>query len=301
METTKEIWQSGKWTPWEESTTHVITHSLHYGGAVFEGIRIYDTPKGPAIFRLEDHLKRLFYSAKTIALEIRYTQKELEAVAAELVKRNEIKDGYLRPLAYYGYGKMGLNPVGAPPEIFLACWPWTNYLSDVPAIKVKISKYMRLHPKSVVVDAKVSGYYANSILASLEVRAEGYHEALFLDFQGNVAEGPGENMFIVKNGTVITPPGDFILPGFTRDTILKLAKDLGLKTEEKNFKPEDIYSADEAFMTGTASEVAPIENVDGKTIGKGGVGKITEQLKQAYLDVVHGKNPKYEHWLTYCV
>jgi branched-chain amino acid aminotransferase len=195
---------------------------------------------------------------------------------------------------------MGLNPTGAPSEIFLACWPWTNYLSDVPAIKVKISKYMRLHPKSVVVDAKVSGYYANSILASLEVRAEGYHEALFLDFQGNVAEGPGENMFIVKNGTVITPPGDFILPGLTRDTILKLAHDLGLKTEEKNFKPEDIYSADEAFMTGTASEVAPIENVDGKIIGKGGVGPVTAELKQAYLDVVHGKNPKYESWLTYC-
>lgn len=298
MQPTKYIWMDGKFKKWKDAKIHIFTHSLHYGGGIFEGIRLYNTPDGPAIFRLKDHIKRFFYSAGPIDLKIPYTQKELCDVAVKLVKKNKIRNGYIRPISYYGYGKMGLCPLGAPVNVAMFALSFASYLGG-QAIKAKTSKYMRLHPKSTVVDAKVTGHYANSIIASLEIHKAGFDEALFLDFKGNVAEGPGENIFIVKKGILYTPPADYILPGFTRDAIMALARDNGYKVVEKHFKLKDVYSADEAFFTGTAAEVTAIGSVDTKRIGKGIMGPVTRKLKDEYMDVVKGRNKKYEKWLTY--
>ena len=204
METTKYIWLNGELIEWDEANTHVLTHGLHYGSSVFEGLRFYNTPQGPAVFRLEDHTKRLFYSAKTIGITPEYSEEEINNAVIQVVKDNELESGYIRPLIYYGYGKMGLNPVGAKADYLVAAWPWGKYLSG-DTIKCCISNYIRIHPKSVVADAKVSGYYSNSILASLDSTNRGFDEAILLDYEGNVAEGPGENLFMVKNGKLITP------------------------------------------------------------------------------------------------
>ncbi|MBU0727382.1 branched-chain amino acid transaminase, partial [Patescibacteria group bacterium] len=265
---------------------------------IFEGIRFYSTPDGPAIFRLQDHIKRFFYSATPINLKMPYTQKELCDVIVKLLKKNNVKNGYIRPLGYYGYGKMGLCPLGAPVNVAILALSFSSYLGG-QAIKVKTSKYMRLHPDSTIVDAKVTGHYANSIIASLEIHKAGFDEALFLDYKGNVAEGPGENIFIVKNGILYTPPSDNILPGFTRDAIMALARDNGYKVIEKNLKLKDIYSADEAFLSGTAAEITAIGSLDNKKIGDEKMGPITAELKKEYLKIVKGKNPKYKKWLTY--
>ncbi len=289
----------GKFVQWKNAKIHVISHALHYGSAVFEGIRVYNTKKGPAIFRLKEHVKRFVHSMKAIGMDLPFTEKELFEACVETVKKNKIKDGYLRPLAYYGYGKMGLNPTGAPVNVLIAVWPWTNYLSEDPAIKIKISKYIRLHNKSIERTAKVSGYYANSLLASLEVRAQGFHEALFVDYNGNVAEGPGQNIFMVKKGKIYTPTKEHILAGLTRDSVMQFAKDKGVKITEKNLKPKDFYSADEVFLVGTATEVAPVKQMDKHKIAKGKIGPVTEEFHKLYLDVVTGKEPKYEKWLTY--
>jgi branched-chain amino acid aminotransferase len=298
MKPTKYIWMDGRFVKWNNAKIHIFTHSLHYGGGIFEGLRLYNTPDGPAIFRLQDHIKRFFYSAEPVDLKIPYTQKQLCDVIVKLVKKNKIKNGYIRPIAYHGYGKMGLCPIGAPVNVSIFALSFASYLGS-RAIKVKTSKYMRLHPDSTVVDAKVTGHYANSIIASLEIHKAGFDEALFLDFKGNVAEGPGENIFIVKKGVLYTPSYDNILPGFTRDAIISLAHDNGYKVVEKALKLKDIYSADEAFFTGTAAEIAVIGSVDGKKIGNGGIGPITKQLKDEYMNVVKGRNPKYKKWLTY--
>ena len=288
----------GQFVKWQEAKIHVLTHSLHYGGAVYEGIRFYNTPEGPAIFRLSEHIKRLFYSASAIELEIPYSQKELTEVAVELLRKNKIDAGYIRPIAFYGYGKMGLNPVGAEVNVSMAAFPFGSYLGH-DSIKVKTSKFIRIHPDSTVADAKITGHYVNSIVASQEIKRAGYQEALFLDYKGNVAEGPGENIFLVKNGVLYTPPIGAIIAGITRDSIIAVARDHGLKTVEEHFKPSDVYEADEAFFTGTAAEITPIGSLDGKKIGDGKVGSITDQLKQDYLKAVHGKIPKYKKWLTY--
>ena len=298
MKTTPYIWMDGKLKKWKDAKIHIFTHSLHYGGGIFEGVRFYNTSNGPVIFRLEDHIKRLFESAKPIELKIPYTQKELCDATVKLLQKSKVKNGYIRPIAYYGYGKMGLCPIGAPVNVALFALGFASYLGGKP-IKVKTSKYMRLHPDSTVVSAKVTGHYANSIIASLEIHRAGFDEALFLDYKGNVAEGPGENIFIVKNGVLYTPPANHILPGFTREAIMKLAEDMGISAVEKNMKPKDIYEADEAFFTGTAAEVTPIGSLDNHKIGTGEFGSITQKLKNAYMDLVKGKNPKYQKWLTY--
>jgi len=288
----------GKFKKWKDAKIHVLTHSLHYGGAVYEGIRFYDTPDGPAIFRLKEHIKRLFYSASAIELKIPYSQKELTEVAVELLGKDKIKSGYIRPIAFFGYGKMGLNPVGAPVSVSLAAFPFGSYLGH-DLVKVKTSKFIRIHPHSTIADAKITGHYSNSIVASQEIRKAGYDEALFLDYKGDVAEGPGENIFIVKKGVLYTPPTGSIIAGITRASIIEVAHDHGLKVVEQNFKQKDVYEADEAFFTGTAAEITPIGSLDGKKIGDGKVGSITDQLKQDYLNAVHGKIPKYKKWLTY--
>jgi len=298
MEGVKKIWMDGTMLPAAEAKIDALSHALHYGSGVFEGTRFYKTDRGPAIFRLEDHTKRLFYSASVIHLNIPFSEEEVNAATLAVVRENELESGYIRPLAFFGEGKMGLRPEGAKPRILIAAWPWGKYLADRP-ISVKISSYIRIHPRSLVADAKVTGHYVNSILAVQEVLPLGYDEALLLDFEGNVAEGPGENFFLVKNGEIHTPKLGTILAGITRKTLFQIAEDKGVPVIERSIAPEEIFSADEAFFTGTAAEVTPIGKVDDRMIGNGEEGDITAILKKAYFDIVTGKNPKYEKWLSF--
>ena len=288
----------GQLIGWEDSKIHVLAHVAHYGSAVFEGIRFYETSKTPAVFRLKEHIERLYYSAKAIKLKINFSPQEVIEAVCETIRSNDIKSGYIRPLAFYGYGKMGLNPLGAKQHLCIAVWPWGAYLGK-DAVKVKISKYKRLHPESVVSDAKVSGYYVNSILASQDAHESGYDEALLLDYKGNIAEGPGENIFLVSNGELFTVAKGSILPGITRATVMQIAKDQNLKCSEKVLTVEDVKTADELFFTGTAAEIQPISQIDDTVINGGQIGPITQKIKDIYLDAVHGKLPEYEHWLTF--
>jgi len=298
MEETKFIWMDGNLVPWKEAKIHVLTHSLHYGSAVFEGIRFYETvDRRSAVFRLKEHVERLFNSAKAFNMQIPFSQEEICKAILETIKANEIKAGYIRPIAFFGYGKMGLGLKGAPVNVSIAVWPWGAYLGEKP-VRVKTSGYIRIHPKSSIMEAKISGHYENSILASEEIHAKGYDEALLLDFKRNIAEGPGENIFIVKNNILITPKLGTILPGITRDSVIRIAKDEGLKVKEKILKLEEAYEADEAFYTGTAAEVTPIESIDDKKL-KSAPGPVTTKLRSLYLDIVQGKNKKYESWLSY--
>lgn len=297
MEETKFIWMDGKIVAWQDAKIHVLTHSLHYGSAVFEGIRFYDTPKGPAVFRLKEHVKRLFDSAKVFSMNIPYSEEQIEKAILETVRVNEIKSGYIRPLIYFGYGKMGLGLEGAPVNVSIAVWPWGSYLGEKP-IRVGISDFLRIHPKSSHMHAKISGHYVNSILAGEGIKARGFDEALLLDYEGNIAEGPGENFFIVKNNVLITPKLGTILPGITRDSIIKIAKDQGIKVEEKTLTKKDIVDADESFFTGTAAEITVIESIDNIKM-KSSPGEITKKLKEIYMNVVKGTNSVYDSWLSY--
>lgn len=296
--TTDKIWFNGRLVDWKKASVHVLSHALHYGSGVFEGIRFYETEKGSAIFRLKEHVARLFYSAKALGMKIPYSQKQISAAIVRTVKSNKIKAGYIRPLCFFDYGKMGLNPVGAPVSVAVACWPWGSYLGGKP-IRVKTSQYIRLHPSSVVGDAKVCGHYVNSILASLEIKKAKFDEALFLDYRGYVAEGPGENLFFIKKGVLHTPKPGSILLGITRDSVLKIAKDLKIKIREGGYKKQDLYRADELFFTGTAAEVQPIGSLDNKKIKDGKIGELTKKIRNIYLDTVSGLLPKYKKWLTY--
>jgi len=298
MEKVKKIWFNGEFVDWEKAKVHILTHTLHYGGGVFEGIRAYKTEQGPAVFRLKDHIKRLFYSAGALEMEIPFSPQELEEAVLGLIKINKIEECYIRPIVVFGYGKMGLNPLGAPVNVFIILWPWKAYLGNEP-LKVKVSKYIRIHPKSTVADAKICGHYVNSILASLEAQKAGFKEALFLDFEGFVAEGPGENIFMVKENKLFTPSAGSILPGITRDTIFSIAQDLSIEAEEKKIVLEEIKNADEAFFAGTAVEVCPIGQIDEALIGNGDMGEITRRVKSLYQDIVCGKKEKYLKWLSY--
>ena len=300
---TKYIWFNGKFVEWNEAKIHVLTHTLHYGSGVFEGIRCYKTPKGPAIFRLRDHIERLFRSAKAIKIEIPYTVDILSDAVAETVKVNNLDECYIRPIVFRGYGEMGLNPLGSPVEVVIAVWPWGAYLGEESlkrGVKVKLSPYTRIPKKAFPPNVKATGIYVNSILAKIDAVMDGYDEALMLDENGFIAEGPGENIFIVKNEVLYTPPDDStILLGITRDSIIKIAENLGYKVEKVNIDKDMLYNADEAFFTGTATEVAPICEVDGRRIGDGKPGKLTIKLQQEYLKIVRGGNLDYEFWLTY--
>lgn len=298
METSKYIWQNGNFVLWDDAKTHVLTHSLHYGAAAFEGIRSYLTPKGPAIFRLKEHLKRLFYSVSVINMQLPYTLDELTEVTKELVARNELEECYIRPLAYYGYGKMGVNPIGAPVEMTIACWPWGTYIAH-PIVDMKTNKYIRIPNSAAVADAKLTGNYLNSILGILQMQGSPYHETLFLDENDHIAEGPAENLFFIKDKTLYTPKLGAILAGITRDTVINIAQHIGLKVIEAEMYLKDAYAADEAFLTGTAIEIMPVRSIDDRIIGNGEMGGITAQLQQMYLDVVHGKNKDFLHYLTY--
>jgi len=292
----KYIWMDGKLIPWKDAKIHIITHSLHYGSAVFEGLRFYETEIGPAIFRLEDHTKRLINSAASIKMQIPFNPEEINSAIIETVKANELKNGYIRPLAYYGYGKMGLHPEGAPINLSIAVWHWDNYLGN-KSVDVKTSSFIRIHPKSSITTSKIAGNYVNSIFAGIEATSNGYDEALLLDYEGMVAEGPGENIFIVSNGYLLTPPPGNILAGITRESIMTIAEDLGIQVEEKPLKLEDIYDADEAFFTGTAAEVASIKSLDDHAL-KNSLGPITDKIRGTFLNIVSGKDDNYKNWLT---
>jgi branched-chain amino acid aminotransferase len=297
MEKTKKIWLDGKFIDWDKAKIHILSHTLHYGGGVFEGIRTYKTEKGPAVFRLKEHIKRFFYSAGVLEMKIPFSQSEIKKAVIELIKVNGLVEGYIRPISIFGYGKMGLSPKGAPVKTAIIAWPWKSYLGEKP-VKVKISKYIRLHPKSINVKAKICGHYVNSILASLEAKRNGFQEALLLDYQEFISEGPGENIFMVKKGIIFTPPAASILPGITRDTVIKIAKDLGIKVKEENIKPREIKKADEIFFSGTAAEICPIGQIDNIIINKRRIGPITSRIKNFYQDIIQGKKKKYFKWLT---
>jgi len=297
MEKTKFIWMDGKLIDWKEAKVHVLTHSLHYGSGVFEGIRFYKTPKGPAVFRLKEHLERLFHSASSFGMDVAFSKEEINDAIVETIKANGLEEGYIRPIIFYGYGTMGVSPKGAPVQVAIAVWPWGAYLGEKP-VKVKVSSFVKTHPKSTDPYAKITGNYQNSMLAGEEVRKQGYDEALLLDYQGNIAEGPGENIFLVKRGKLLTPRLGNVLPGITRDTIMTIAKDQDIAVEERDLRVEDVYEADESFLTGTAAEVTAIASVDDKPIGEA-PGEITKKLRERYLDVVHGKTEKYVNWLRF--
>ena len=289
---------NGNFVAWEDARVHVLTHALHYGSAAFEGIRCYAGERGPGIFRLREHIERLFYSSNAIGMKSTFSVDQVVAAALELVRRNDVEACYVRPLMYYGYGIMGLDPRQAPVDLMIACWPWGKYLPG-DSIRIKISKYIRIHPRSTVADAKISGHYVNSILTVLETRGDKYNEALLLDFEGYIAEGPGENIFIVKSGKIFTPPLGRTLAGITRASIIEVARDLGLSVTEKMLTPEELFNADEAFFTGTAAELTPISAVDDRTIGAGSVGPISRQLRDKYAAIVRGREPKFEHWISW--
>jgi branched-chain amino acid aminotransferase len=280
-----KIWKDGQMIEWRDATLHMLTHSLHYGMAIFEGVRAYKTVDGTAIFRLKEHTQRLFNSAKIFQMKLPFDMETLMAAQREVVRANQLESCYIRPLAWIGSEKMGVSARG-------------NTIHVSKGIRVKTSSFTRHHVNISMVRAKASGYYINSILANQEVTADGYDEALLLDTEGYVSEGAGENVFIVKAGKIYTPDLASCLDGITRDSVLTMARDLGIDVIEKRITRDEIYCADEAFFTGTAAEVTPIRELDGRQIGAGSRGPVTEQLQSLFFDVVGGKAAKYKHWLT---
>jgi branched-chain amino acid aminotransferase len=296
------IWYDGKLVNWRDATTHVLTHTLHYGMGAFEGVRAYKTDKGTAIFRLKDHTKRLFGSAHIFMMQMPFDQDTINAATREVVKSNGLDSAYIRPLAFYGSEKMGVSPRGSKVHVAIAAWTWGAYLGDEGlknGIRVKTSSYTRHHPNISMVRAKACGHYVNSILANLEATQDGYDEAMLLDPEGYVSEGAGENLFLVKNGVVYTPDLTSCLEGITRATVTTLARQLGYEVVEKRITRDEVYCADEAFFTGTAAEVTPIREVDNRTIGIGRRGPITERIQAKYFDVVYGRAPEHDEWLDY--
>lgn len=295
------IWYDGKLVPWRDATTHVLTHSLHYGLAVFEGVRAYKTADGTSIFRLREHTERLFNSAKIFMMEIPYSPEQLADAQREVVRANKLDSCYLRPIVFYGSEKMGVSPKGARVHVAIAAWPWGAYLGEEglqKGIRVKTSSYARHHINVSMVRSKTAGHYVNSILANLEATRDGYDEALLLDTAGFVAEGAGENLFIVRDGRVYEPEMVSGLIGITRRSVIELAGDLGYTVSAMPMTRDDVYLADEAFFTGTAAEVTPIRELDGRAIGAGKRGPITEKIQNLFFDVVNGRVAKYRHWLT---
>lgn len=297
------IWMDGKFVPWDEARVHVLTHSLHYGLAAFEGIRSYETHDGrSAVFRLADHLRRLADSCHIGQMKLPYTLDELAAACKETLAANGLRAGYIRPVAYIGEGVMGVHPQDNPIRVFIATWSWGAYLGEEAlkkGIRAKISSYTRFQPNTIMTRAKLTGNYATGILAKREAKSLGFDEAIMLDTEGYCAEGSGENLFIVRDGRVKTAPLTCVLPGITRDTILRLAADEGIEVVEQRFSRDELYIADEAFFTGTAAEVTPIREVDGRTIGSGAPGPVTRRLQERFFDVVLGRHPKYAGWLDY--
>jgi branched-chain amino acid aminotransferase len=298
---TAKIWMDGRLVDWEEATVHVLTHGLHYGTGVFEGIRAYPTPEGPAIFRLADHVHRLFLSAKILFIDVPFSESEVADAIRQVVAASGLESCYIRPLVFLGDGEMGLNPLPVPVRVAVACWPWGAYLGAEglsSGVRVKISSWRRHDPNALPPAAKGTALYLNSALAKAEAVKAGYDEAILLSPQGSVSECTGENLFVVRRGTLLTPPVSAgALEGITQDTVAVLARERGYPVERANLLRSDLYIADEAFLTGTAAEVVPIASVDDRPVGDGVPGPVTLELQQAYNQAVRGELPEHEDWL----
>ncbi len=295
------IWMDGEMVPWRDAQVHVLTHTLHYGVGAFEGIRAYKTPQGTAIFRLDDHVRRLFETAHILEMPIPYSREQIRQASIDSVIENQLDTAYIRPLVYFGSEGMGLHAENLSVHVSVAAWVWGVYLGTdalTQGIRIKTSSYTRHLVNSVMCKAKACGNYINSILALQEAARDGYDEALLLDSDGMVAEGSGENIFIVRNGVIYTPELTSALEGITRDTVLQLAQTEGYDVIEKRITRDEVYIADEAFFTGTAAEVTPIRELDNRTIGAGTPGPVTQQLQSVYLDLVEGRHQGYNDWLT---
>jgi branched-chain amino acid aminotransferase len=301
---TKKIWVNGELVDWDNAQTHVLSHTLHYGMGAFEGIRAYKTPTGVAVFRLREHMERLHRSCKILQMELTWTVDQLVEATKEVVRVNELVDGcYIRPLVYLGYGEMGIYPLNSPVETIIAAWPWGAYLGDhgvENGVRMKISSWSRHHPNAMPTSSKTVGGYVNSSLAKVEALKAGYDEAIMLGPDGHISECTGENLFIVNNGVLVTPPtGEAgALGGITQNSIITIAKDLGYEVSFEVLRRDDLYTADEAFLTGTAAEVVPIASVDDRVVGAGKPGPITKEVQAMYFQAVRGERPRYEEWLA---
>ncbi len=297
-----KIWMDGELVEWRDAKIHVLSHTLHYGCGAFEGVRAYKTDKGPAIFRLQEHSRRLFDSAKILRMKIPFTQEQVEQAQIQVVRENKLESCYLRPLIWIGSEKLGISPKGNKIHLMVAAWAWGAYLGEdgmKRGIRVETSSYTRHHVNITMTQAKAVSNYTNSILANMEALDDGYDEAMLLDASGFVSEGAGENLFVIKNGVVYTPDlSAGALNGITRNTIFHICQDLGLKLVEKRITRDEVYICDEAFFTGTAAEVTPIRELDRIELGSGSRGPITEKIQAAFFDIVNGRNPKYAHWLS---
>ena len=300
MQETSKIWMNGELVDWADATVHVGAHGLHYGTGVFEGIRAYETPNGTSVFRLTEHMQRLANSAQLLYMDLPYTVDELKAATWDLVAANGLPECYLRPIAFFGYGQLGVSTRGNPIDVAIMSWPWGSYLGEEglkKGIRAKISSWQRIGPNVIPHVAKATGVYLNSMLAVTEANRAGYEEAILLTAEGYVADGSGENVFVVKDGVIYTPDlSTSILPGITRDTVIQIAQDLGHRVVEKSLIRSDLYLADEAFMCGTAAEVTPLREIDDVEIG---VGPVTLELQASYLDTVRGRSERWAQWLEY--
>ena len=303
---TKKIWMDGQLVNWDEATVHVLSHGLHYGTGAFEGVRAYPTSNGPAVFRLREHMQRLLNSCKILMIDVPFTLDELCDAVVATVRANDMTQGcYIRPLVYLGYGEMGVNPLPAPVNVAIACWPWGAYLGDdghANGVRMKISSWHRHSPNAMPTAAKGTGLYVNSGLAKVEAIKAGYDEAILLGPDGRISECSGENLFIVRNGVIVTPPPSEAgaLAGITQDSIVTLARDRGYEVRFEAMVRTDLYLADEAFLTGTAAEVVPISSVDDRIVGTGKPGPVTSELQSKYFKIVRGEVPAYASWLTVC-
>lgn len=303
MKASKYIWLDGDLVAWDEAKVHVLSHGLHYGTGVFEGIRAYETPRGPAVFRHHEHMERLIRSARAYKLPFDMTAEELVKVSKEVLTANELKEAYIRPIVFLGLGSIGLNPAGASVHTAVAAWNWGAYLGEEGmrnGIRVTVSSWRRIDANALIPDAKGTGAYLNSILARTEAARAGYDEAIMLTNTGFVSEGSGENVFVIRNGAVTTPPvADGILDGITRDSVIQIMRDAGIEVLEASVTRSDLYHADELFLVGTAAEVTPVREVDDRPVGDGRPGPITKMVQDTYLKAVRGQVPAYEHWLDY--
>ena len=303
MEKSEKIWMDGALVPWHEANVHVLTHTLHYGYGVFEGIRCYRTNNGKsAIFRLTEHVERLFNSAKILGIKVPFTQEEITNAILEVVSINKLEECYIRPIVFLGDNKMGLNPDGVNVRVAIAAWPWGTYLGDDglnKGIRVRTSSFSRHHVNISMTKAKACGYYINSIFAKAEAIRDGYDEAILLDPNGYVSEGSGENIFIQYKDTLITPPlSSSCLDGITRDAVFDICKELNIPLKEETLTRDELYLADEIFLTGTAAEITPIREIDNRIIGNGSKGETTDRIQKSFFDIVAGKSPKFKYWLT---
>jgi len=298
-----KIWMNGEYVNWDDAKIHILSHVIHYGSGIFEGARCYNTPKGPAIFRLKEHTDRLFNSSKIYRMDIPFTKDEINQVIIDLIKMNKHKECYIRPLVYRGYESLGVDPTGVPIEVSIAVWPWGKYLGPEAieqGVDVGVSSWRRNAPGTMPDMAKATANYMNGQLIRLEARAHGYIEGIALDIFGHVSEGSGENVFIVRRNRLVTPPfGSSILPGITRNTIIKIATDMGIEVIEEAIPREALYIADEVFFTGSAAEVTPIRSIDGIKIGEGSRGPITEKLQKAFFSIFADSFDDKYNWLTY--